>query len=99
MTDPAPWQCPSCLTWIAPHVPEHRCDPPQSGVTAVPLAPGPAGSTGMSISTATLPGTVTVNVSGSAVAERVLADRITSLQLQRASMGYRTLGILPGRAA
>ena len=37
MTDPAPWRCPECRTWIAPHVNEHRCDPPSGGVAARPV--------------------------------------------------------------
>ena len=37
MTDPAPWRCPECRTWIAPHVNEHRCDPPSGGVAVRPV--------------------------------------------------------------
>ena len=57
MTDPAPWRCPECRTWIAPHVNEHRCDPPSGGVAVRPvIAPySPPGT-----STLPYPQTVTV---------------------------------------
>lgn len=42
MTTAAPWKCPDCLTWIAPHVAEHRCEPPSAGVAA-PLTVTPCG--------------------------------------------------------
>jgi hypothetical protein len=91
-----PWKCPECGTWLAPRVPEHRCDPPgTAGVVTQILPPGPAGSTGTSISTATLPGTITVNVTGSLVSQQDLADRVQSMMLQRASQNWT----LPGRAA
>ena len=99
MTSPAPWQCPSCSTWLAPHVTEHRCDPPQGGVTAIPSAPGPAGSTGTSISTATLPGTVTVSVSGSAVSEQDLVRTVQRGLLRQSMNSARGGWGLPGRAA
>jgi hypothetical protein len=95
VSEPAPWRCPSCLTWLAPHVSEHRCDPPESGVTVTPFAPGPAGSTGTSISMASLPGTITVNVSGSAVSEADLIDAIRKGLLRNWHSGP----VLPGRAA
>lgn len=27
MTEPKPWQCPDCSTWMAPGVESHRCEP------------------------------------------------------------------------
>lgn len=27
-----PWRCPACGVWNAPHVSNHRCDPPAMGV-------------------------------------------------------------------
>lgn len=91
----APWKCPDCGTWLAPHISEHRCDPPTASVISQISPPGPAGSTGTSISTATLPGTVTVTVAGSAVSQRDLAGHVQSMMLQRASQNWT----LPGRAA
>ena len=93
MTAPAPWQCPSCSAWLAPHVTEHHCEPPETGVTAIPFAPGPVGSTGTSINTATLPGTITVNVSGSAVSEQDLVRTIQKSLLKNANaMAHRWPG-------
>lgn len=67
MSGPAPWKCPECAAWIAPHAAEHRCDPPDSavpaGVTVLPggpAAPAPFTST----TTADYPVTVCVNISG-----------------------------------
>ena len=95
MSEPVPWQCPACRTWLAPHVTEHRCDPPQAGVTALPYVTGPAGSTGTSISTATLPGTVTtVNVSASPVTGREVLDYLQRHYLEQSSRNWNT-----GRAA
>ena len=85
MTAPAPWQCPSCSAWLAPHVTEHRCQPPESGVTAFPYVAGPAGSTGTSINTTTLPGTITVNVSGSATSEQDLVRTIQKSLIRNAN--------------
>ena len=47
MTDPAPWRCPECRTWIAPHVDEHRCDPPSGGVAVRPVVAPYSPSTGV----------------------------------------------------
>lgn len=48
MNEPAPWQCPECRTWIAPHVDEHKCDPPSGGVAVrpvvAPYSPPPGGT-------------------------------------------------------
>jgi len=33
------WKCPECSLVLAPHITEHRCDPPTAGVTAVPSGP------------------------------------------------------------
>ena len=95
-----PWKCPDCSAWIAPHVSEHRCDPPQAGVTAVPSVPGPAGSTGTSISAATLPGTVvTYNVTGSAVSEQELARTVQNGILRLAVNNASGRWGSPGQAA
>jgi hypothetical protein len=47
------WVCPRCELVLAPHVAQHRCEPPAAGVTAVPAGgtPGP------------WPGTMTVVIS------------------------------------
>jgi hypothetical protein len=59
VTAPAPWRCPDCLTWIAPHATEHRCDPDGgSEVTSIAPVPHPPGSGGADRMTAS-PGTVT----------------------------------------
>jgi hypothetical protein len=76
VSSPAPWQCPACSAWIAPHASEF------------PVAGGPAGSTGTSISTATLPGTVVVNVSGSVTTENELADLIQRRFLEQANRSW-----------
>ena len=95
-----PWKCPDCGTWLAPRVTEHRCDPPQGGTAATRIfPPGPAGSTGMSISTATLPGTVTVNVTGSTVSEQELARTVQKGLLRLSANDARSGWGLPGRAA
>ena len=83
-----PWKCPECGVILAPHVSEHRCDPPAAGVTALPFTGGPAGSTGTSISTATLPGTITVNVSGSVTTENELVDLIQRRLTERANRDW-----------
>jgi hypothetical protein len=94
VSEPAPWRCPECRAWIAPHVSEHRCDPPQAGVTAIPFTPGPADSTGTSISVATLPGTVTVSMPGSVVKQELL--RIVQDGMLKSAASNWTL---PRRAA
>lgn len=39
---PVGWCCPRCSLVLAPHVAEHRCDPPAAGVTTVaPWQPSP----------------------------------------------------------
>lgn len=68
---------------LAPHVTEHRCEPPESGVTALPYIGDPPGTTGTCVSTATLPGTVTVSVSGGVMSEREVADAIQRQLLKR----------------
>ena len=86
MTDPVPWQCPSCKLWLAPYVTEHRCDPPAGGITVTPLPSGPSGWTGTSVSTA--PGTITVNVSGTAMSEREVTAAIQRQLLRRQSRDW-----------
>jgi len=58
MTEPAPWRCPECRAWIAPHVDQHRCDPPSGGVAVRPVVAPYAPSGG----TYTWPVTSTVTV-------------------------------------
>jgi hypothetical protein len=100
VSEPKPWQCPSCSAWLAPHVSEHRCDPPAAGVTVTyPGTSGPAGSTGMSISTATLPGTVTVSVTGPVINEQELARTVQNGMLRLAANNARVRRGLSGRAA
>jgi hypothetical protein len=78
----APWQCPACSAWIAPHIPEHRCDPPAGVVAALPYTGDPPGTTS---ATVTVPGTITVNVSGSAASERDLVRTIQKGLMKQAS--------------
>jgi hypothetical protein len=93
MSDPAPWQCPACSAWLAPHVSEHRCDPPDSGVTAAPFTPSGTGGTSGALMP---PGTtITVTASGSAVSERALLGRLQRMQLDQAHRNWSG----PGRAA
>ena len=99
MTSPAPWKCPSCEAWLAPHVTEHRCQPPESGVTALPYIGDPPGSTSTCVSTATLPGTVTYNLSGSVISEQELVRTIQKSLLRNASRNWRSGPQFPGRAA
>jgi len=80
VSTPAPWQCPSCLTWLAPHVTEHRCDPPPASVSVTSIEPPGTGGT---FSSVTFPaGTITVNVSGGVTSER---DLLRALQKQAAN--------------
>ncbi len=91
MTAPAPWRCPDCLAWLAPHVTEHRCDPPEGviKVTSIdPSGPLPLTFTGSGVNTTTLPGTITVNVQGSVTSENELADIIQRKLLQRAQANW-----------
>ena len=37
MSEPKAWQCPACQAWQAPHVDQHRCDPPSGGVAVRPV--------------------------------------------------------------
>ena len=91
------WRCPECHLILAPDVREHRCDPPEASVTAQPYIGDPPGSCGTFTSTAALPGTVTVNVTGPVADDRALLGRLQVLQLQRAN--WRGGLMLPGRAA
>jgi hypothetical protein len=93
------WSCPQCGLVLAPHVNEHRCDPPEAGTVALPYIGDPPGSGSMSISTATLPGTVTVNVTGSAVSADDMARRVQGALLRQARMNRQAGLQLPGRAA
>lgn len=64
-----------------------------------PFATGPAGSTATSISTAALPGTVTVSVSGSVVSEGDLISAVRKGLLRHASRSWHSGPVLPGHAA
>lgn len=88
MSTPGPWQCPACSAWIAPHVTEHRCEPPGAMVKVTSIDPPGSGTTSSSASFP--PGTVvTYNVTGSVTTERDLLDRLQSLQLKRANRNWR----------
>jgi hypothetical protein len=65
MTEPAPWKCPECGLILAPHVSEHRCEPPEGGVSARPVVAPYSPSTG----THTWPteSTITVTPGGSTI--------------------------------
>jgi hypothetical protein len=93
-----PWKCPECSTWLAPHVSEHRCDPPTAGVTALPYIGDPPGSCGTGISTTTLPGAVTFNVTGSAVSEQELTRAVQNGLLRLSANSARVRWGLPGAA-
>ena len=87
MSGPAPWKCPACGTWLAPHVSEHRCDPPAAAVRVTSIDPPGSGG---SFSAATLPGTVTtVNVHGSVVSEQDLARTIQSTLRRHAGSNWQ----------
>ena len=49
MTTPLGWKCGDCGLVLAPHVNEHRCDPPSGGVAVrpvvAPYSPSTGGST------------------------------------------------------
>ena len=93
MSGPGPWKCPECRAWVAPHVTEHRCDPPAAVISVTSIdPPGLPGPASMSISTATLPGTVTVNVATSGAD---VARAIQRTVLEQAASNWT----LPGRAA
>lgn len=77
-----PWQCPSCKTWMAPGITEHRCEG-DGGVPAVPVIGPTFGPSTTTSSTAT---EVThIHVHGSAVSERDLMRAV-----QRASRWNRS---------
>ncbi len=109
MSTPAPWRCPDCLAWLAPHVSEHRCEPPSAAVPAQPVTVPPSG--GISVSAYPPETVITVNVSGSAVSERDLADAIERQRLRAQSLnmgpiasmflppGLRVLRRAPGESA
>jgi hypothetical protein len=40
------WSCPECGLILAPHVNEHRCDPPEAGVSVRPVVAPHSPSTG-----------------------------------------------------
>ena len=46
VSEPKAWQCPACMTWLAPHVNEHRCAPPEGGVSVRPVVAPYSPSTG-----------------------------------------------------
>jgi hypothetical protein len=83
-----PWRCPSCETWMAPGITEHRCE--GDGGVPAKTSTSPAGPAGLaatvtttptgSVITYTWPSTTTVNVHGSVVSERDLMRAV-----QRAS--------------
>ena len=89
-----PWQCPSCLTWLAPHIAEHRCDPPSCAVPAVvtPITPSGGTSTAGGGGGGAGPLVVTLH-SNLSVSGRQLAKVIQAKTLQRAIRNG------PGRAA
>ncbi len=90
MTAPAPWQCPACSAWIAPHVTEHRCDPPASGVNVAPgLIGGPPG--GWSVTGDLVPpgSHITVNVQGSVTSEQDLVRAIQKGLQKNANRNWR----------
>jgi hypothetical protein len=83
-----PWQCPSCETWMAPGITEHRCEG-DGGVPAItstpPDGPWPWAATVTTTPTESVitymwPSTTTVNVHGSVMTERALMAAV-----QRAS--------------
>jgi hypothetical protein len=53
------WICPRCDLILAPHVAQHRCDPPSAGVTASPVVAPYQPVTGAT-ATVTYPQTCTV---------------------------------------
>jgi hypothetical protein len=63
-------------------------EPPAPGVTALPCIGDPPGTTGTCVSTATLPGTVVVNVSGSVTTENELVDLIQRRLLEQANRSW-----------
>lgn len=43
------WRCPACSLVLAPHVAEHRCNPPASGVATVVGSPSSWGPTTITV--------------------------------------------------
>lgn len=87
-----PWKCPDCSAWIAPHVTEHRCEPPDAMVNVTSIDPPRAPGT-VSAAIPLPPGTVvTCNVSGSVTSERDLLDHLQARMLERANRSWRGRG-------
>ena len=49
MTTPLGWKCGDCGLVLAPHVNEHRCDPPSGGVAVRPVVAPYTPSTGVTL--------------------------------------------------
>ena len=57
------WRCPECHVILAPHVSEHRCDPPDAAVPAATPAPPYSPSAGTAVWPST--GTAVYTTTGS----------------------------------
>ena len=97
----AGWSCPECGLVLAPHVTEHRCDPPSAGsggVTVTPWAPS-SGSGGISCSSDTGGRVVSINAAGRVASTQELVEALNREQLARSANNYRGTWGLPGRTA
>lgn len=93
MSDPAPWQCPTCETWLAPHVSEHRCKPAEPAVTVTPWVPA-TGSGGSGSGGTYVPSGSTVVVTATNGTARDLA-RITQAMNLTARRQWARYGLRP----
>lgn len=100
------WDCPRCGLVLAPHVNEHRCDPPAAGVTVAPCAPAGPGGTSVSAApeityhvgggSSGSGGTVT-SISGGTLTSQELAGHVQGAMLRQQHAGrgpgFRSRGI------
>ena len=105
MSEPKAWQCPACQAWQAPHVDQHRCDPPSGGVAVrpvvVPYSP-PGTSTLLYPQTVTVtPGTTywsgTVGGGGGGGAGSFPGDSVTVTATNASAWRDGTLTLAPGQ--
>ena len=88
----APWKCPECRAWVAPHVTEHRCDPPAAMVSVTSISPPGTGGT-FAVSAVPEGAAITYNITGS-----VMSDADLSAAVRRATLGYASHNWAGGRA-
>jgi len=89
----APWKCPECRAWVAPHVTEHRCDPPAAMARVTSISPPGTGGT-FAVSAVPEGTTITYNITGT-----VMSDADLAAAVRRATLGYASHNWAGGRVA